>query len=69
MANKNLFASLAGKLLPKADVINEAGGKAYAFSPQHALARCGGPTRCGAGPCKTGLTGAIPVPSKSVPVV
>ncbi len=39
MANKNLFASLVGRLLPKADTINEAGGKAYAFSPEHALAQ------------------------------
>ncbi len=39
MANKNLFASLVGRLLPKTDVINEAGGPAYAFSPKHALAQ------------------------------
>lgn len=39
MANKNLFASFMGKLLPKADVINEAGGPAYAFGPEHALAQ------------------------------
>lgn len=39
MANKNLFASLVGRLLPKTDTINEAGGKAYAFSPKHALAQ------------------------------
>lgn len=37
MANKNLFASIVGRLLPKADVVNEAGGRAYAFSPEHAL--------------------------------
>jgi 60 kDa SS-A/Ro ribonucleoprotein len=39
MANKNLFASLAGRLSPRADTINEAGGEAYAFSPAHALAQ------------------------------
>ncbi len=39
MANKKLFASLAGRLLPKTDVVNEAGGEAYAFSPEHALAQ------------------------------
>lgn len=39
MANKNLFASIVGRLLPKADVVNEAGGRAYAFSPEHALAQ------------------------------
>jgi 60 kDa SS-A/Ro ribonucleoprotein len=39
MANKNLFRSLAGKLAPEADAVNEAGGKAYALSPEHALAQ------------------------------
>ncbi len=39
MANKTLFQTLAGKLLPKADTVNEAGGQAYAFDPQHALAQ------------------------------
>jgi 60 kDa SS-A/Ro ribonucleoprotein len=39
MANKNLFASIAGKLLPKPDAINEAKGPAYAFAPKHALAQ------------------------------
>jgi 60 kDa SS-A/Ro ribonucleoprotein len=39
MANKSLFKSTAGKLLPKADILNEAGGNAYAFGPQHALAQ------------------------------
>ncbi len=37
MANKNLFAS-ASKA-KGADTINEAGGRAYAFSPEHALAQ------------------------------
>ena len=39
MANKNLFKSLPGKLTPKADAINEAGGVAYAFESRHALAQ------------------------------
>ena len=39
MANKTLFKSLAGKLAPKADTVNEAGGKAYAFTADHALAQ------------------------------
>ena len=38
MANKNLFASL-GSLLPRADVRNEAGGRAYRLAPRHALAQ------------------------------
>lgn len=37
MVNKRLFG-FAGKAKP-ADVMNEAGGKAYAFSPEHALAQ------------------------------
>jgi len=39
MANKNLFSSVAGKLLPKPDAVNEANGPAYAFAPKHALAQ------------------------------
>lgn len=39
MANKNLFKSIIGKMLPGADARNEAGGPAYAFSPEHALAQ------------------------------
>jgi 60 kDa SS-A/Ro ribonucleoprotein len=39
MANKSLFKSTAGKLLPKAGILNEAGGNAYAFGPEHALAQ------------------------------
>lgn len=39
MANKNLFTSFVGRLRPKTDTVNEAGGKAYAFSPEHALAQ------------------------------
>lgn len=39
MANKTLFQSLIGALIPKTDATNAAGGKAYALSPQHALAQ------------------------------
>jgi 60 kDa SS-A/Ro ribonucleoprotein len=39
MANKNLFGSIAGKLLPKPDALNEANGPAYALAPKHALAQ------------------------------
>ena len=39
MANKKLFKTLAGKLLPKADAVNEAGGRAYKLSPKAALAQ------------------------------
>jgi len=38
MANKSLFQTIAGKFSP-ADAVNEAGGKAYAFTPKHALAQ------------------------------
>jgi len=39
MANKNLFAAIAGALAPKADAINEAGGRAYALDTKSALAQ------------------------------
>ncbi len=39
MANKSLFKSLVGLLAPKTDAVNEAGGTAYQFSAQHALAQ------------------------------
>ena len=39
MANKSVFASIRGKLLPKADVKNLAGGKAYDLGPRHKLAQ------------------------------
>lgn len=39
MANKNLFSSIRGMLAPRADHVNEAGGLAYRFSPEHALAQ------------------------------
>lgn len=38
MANKSLFQTLAGKF-SKADTVNEAGAKAFAFTPKHALAQ------------------------------
>ncbi|MHB8897847.1 MAG: RNA-binding protein, partial [Thermoguttaceae bacterium] len=39
MANKILFRSMVGRLLPKTDVLNEEGRPAYAFSARHALAQ------------------------------
>ncbi len=39
MANKNLFASLRGAVAPLTDTFNRAGGGAYSFSPEHALAQ------------------------------
>jgi 60 kDa SS-A/Ro ribonucleoprotein len=39
MANKTLFQSIVGRVLPKSNTRNEAGGSAYAFSPKHALAQ------------------------------
>ena len=39
MANKSLFRSIVGRLLPKTDTLNEEGRPAYAFSAQHALAQ------------------------------
>lgn len=38
MANKSLFASLTSRL-PRANVVNEAGGRAYTLEPKHALAQ------------------------------
>lgn len=39
MANKSLFTSTIGKLLPKTNTRNEAGGAAYALTPKQALAQ------------------------------
>jgi len=39
MANKQLFQSRPGRLPPETDARNEAGGQAYALSPQAALAQ------------------------------
>ncbi len=39
MANKTLFQTAAGGLIPLADTVNEAGGLAYGFEAEHALAQ------------------------------
>jgi 60 kDa SS-A/Ro ribonucleoprotein len=39
MANKTLFKSLAGKLMPATDALNEEHAPAYALSPKHQLAQ------------------------------
>jgi 60 kDa SS-A/Ro ribonucleoprotein len=39
MANKTLFRSIVGKLLPKTDAVNAAGGQAYKLDDRHALAQ------------------------------
>lgn len=39
MANKTLFQTVKGMLLPKTDTVNEAGGMAYKLSPKAALAQ------------------------------
>lgn len=39
MANKNLFATYRGTMLPTANTVNEAGGIAYRFEDKHALAQ------------------------------
>lgn len=39
MANTTLFKSSRGQMAPRTDTFNRAGGKAYAFSPKHALAQ------------------------------
>src|SRR5512133_2135443 len=39
MANKNLFQSIVGKLLPKTNAVNEEFAPAYRFSDKHALAQ------------------------------
>jgi len=39
MANKTLFKSIVGKLLPKTDALNNERAPAYALSPKHALAQ------------------------------
>lgn len=38
MANKHLFKSTTGKIIPKTDTTNEAGGKAYSKGPELSLA-------------------------------
>ena len=39
MANKNLFKSLLGKLVPETNAVNEECAPAYAPSPKHQLAQ------------------------------
>ena len=39
MANKSVFASIKGRLLPKATAINAHAAPAYAYSDAHALAQ------------------------------
>ena len=39
MANKTLFSSALAKFLPRTDTVNQAGGNAYAYSPQAKLAQ------------------------------
>ncbi len=39
MANKNLFQSIVGRLLPRTDALNEELAPAYQFSEKHALAQ------------------------------
>ncbi|HMV86573.1 MAG TPA: TROVE domain-containing protein [Blastocatellia bacterium] len=39
MANKKLFKTIAEKMMPKANTVNEAGGRAYKLSPKAALAQ------------------------------
>lgn len=39
MANKSIFKTLVGIWTPRADTFNEAGGRAYEFTPEHALAQ------------------------------
>ncbi|PYT05926.1 MAG: RNA-binding protein [Acidobacteria bacterium] len=39
MANKNLFKSIVGKLIPATDAVNAERAPAYAFTPRHTLAQ------------------------------
>jgi len=39
MANKSLFKSIVGALIPRTDARNEEGARAYALTPRHALAQ------------------------------
>ena len=39
MANKSLFKSIVGKLIPTTDAVNNERAPAYAFTPKHALAQ------------------------------
>lgn len=39
MANKSVFASIRGRLLPKTDAVNKEGAPAYAYADKHKLAQ------------------------------
>ena len=39
MANKSLFATFRGLLMPATDAVNHEGAPAYSYSPKHALAQ------------------------------
>jgi 60 kDa SS-A/Ro ribonucleoprotein len=39
MANRNLFKSIVGRLMPATDALNDERAPAYAFTPKHALAQ------------------------------
>jgi len=39
MANKSVFATIKGKLLPRTDAVNHEGAQAYSLTPQQALAQ------------------------------
>lgn len=39
MANKSLFATIKGRLLPRADAVNHEGAQAYSLTPHQALAQ------------------------------
>lgn len=39
MANKSIFASMIGRLLPRTDAVNAEGARAYALTPEQALAQ------------------------------
>ncbi len=39
MANKSLFSSFVGSILPQSDTFNEAGAPAFVLAPKHALAQ------------------------------
>ena len=39
MANKGIFKSLVGRLIPSTNTVNEEMAPAYAFTPRHALAQ------------------------------
>jgi hypothetical protein len=56
MANKSVFASVAGRLLPKASASNAHGAPAYAYDDAHALAQVAITGTFGVRDAATGLT-------------